>query len=190
MALPIANYLLATMLAWSPAQGHRYALLNKFHSTEAQDNYTTERYKSIVNDLVAVAEDPNEEPLVSGSQERVRSAVLALAIASYESGGYREDVDQPAPTGDYRNSYCLMQVQVRPGEKMKSRQDCFRLGFARVRESQNACKNNPIDDRLAVYASGRCSAGRAFSRLKMKRANDWTNQHPFFSAIEETLADN
>jgi hypothetical protein len=178
------------MLAWSPAKDHRYALLHKFHTAEEQDNYTVDRYKDIINDLVAVAEDPNEEPLVAGSQERVRSGVLALAIASYESGGYREDVDQIAPTGDYRNSYCLMQVQVRPGEKMKSRQDCFRLGFARVRESQSACKSHPIDERLAVYASGRCDAGRANSRLKMKRANDWTNAHPFFSAIEETFADN
>lgn len=178
MHLNIVQYLLAAMISWCPPSVHYYQMPN-YKTDQERYEYTYARYQSIAQDLSDVALDDNERPLFDGDDGRLKTAILVLSIASFESGEFREDVDTITPTGDHGKAYCLMQVQLRDGEVIRDRQECFRIGLSRIRESFKACPSSRLDERLAVYASGHCDVGVANSIRKFKRATSWVKDHPF-----------
>jgi len=61
---------------------------------------------------------------------------------------------------------------------VQDRQKCFRAGLHMARVSFRACSGLPVAERLSVYASGNCTAGRAASALRMNRAIKWVAQAP------------
>jgi hypothetical protein len=172
----LLTYILAAMIAWCPPLNHRYSQSYKM-TAEEKDTHTLQRYHDIASDIAAVTME--EEPLFKGDLGRVKSALITASIASYESGQFREDVDNVKGTGDHGQSHCIMQILMRPGEIMEDRKDCFRLGFYRIRESFRSCPQSRLEDKLAVYASGNCTQGAANSRMKMYRAKHWLDTHPF-----------
>lgn len=182
MTYQIFNYLLAAMIAWCPPANHRYYQRSSL-SVEEKDAHTLQRYTDIASDLSEVVME--EEPLFTGDLGRVKSALLVAAIASFESGQFREDVDNVKGTGDRGESHCLMQVYLLPGETINSRKDCFHLGYDRIRESFRLCRFSRLEDKLSAYASGNCRRGGANSRLKMRRANRWLETHPFIMPESE-----
>ena len=95
------------MTTWAPVGHHRY--------TGASDEQTTARYEEIAREVIAVASDPEEEPLFEGPDGRARTAVFLAYWASQESGEYRADVATGRRRGDHDRSVCLMQVQPRSG---------------------------------------------------------------------------
>lgn len=167
------------------------------------------RYESIARDLLTVVYDPAEAPLFkNGDLTRAKTATVLLAIARYESGGYRRDVDfnlGKEARGDHGRSWCLMQVQLgAPNQEGKSptrivltsdgryewakdktsgfggedlisdRKNCFRAALHMARVSFNACAHMPLEERLSVYASGKCDEnGAKPSRTRMARALKW-----------------
>jgi len=169
------------MIAWTPLAEHRYSLHQA--SDQEKDDYTLSRYQDIATDLVEVLSD--DKPLFEGELGKVQTGLLVLAIASFESGGFREDIDNVKGSGDHGQSHCIMQIMypLRDGEVMNDRQDCFRIGLARIRESMQACRSYRLDERLAVYARGKCDSkwGIANSKMKMKRASYWLTTHPFIN---------
>jgi hypothetical protein len=171
------SYLVAAMMAWCPPSMHRPTQSPRL-TVEEQDAHTLQRYKSIGRDLLEVAMEPETEVMLDGTMGRIKSAVLVLAIASYESKGFREDIDNVRGTGDQGRSHCLMQIMMRPGEVMKDRKDCFRLGFSRIKESFMACPRNREDYKLAVYASGKCHVGLWDSQMKISRFKNWFTNNP------------
>ncbi len=205
----LVGYLTAAMLSWSPWHQHETRL------------ETRARYESIAYDAAAVAIEETRKdapwaelvvsPNVRGAAADVpaaKTALLMLAISSYESGGFRPDVDSIEATGDCHEvvvlpnglrpvgpaiegatkrtvcrSRCLAQIQLRAGESMKDRRDCFRLELARIRESYASCAL-PLIEGLAVYASGRCDRGTKASRRRVARAVEWWTAAPFLAPLD------
>ena len=187
----MVGWLVSAMLSWSP-----------WHAGETRDA-TRQRYEEIAYDAAAVAlEDSSPEPwatmMPGAGPQAGKTALLMLAIASYESGGFRADVDSEVPTGDCRElvsfdgtrvrsgcrSRCLAQIQLRAGENMLTRWDCFRLELARIRESYASC-SLPLVEGLAVYASGRCDRGTAASSRRVARAVEWWSEAPLMAPIPD-----
>jgi hypothetical protein len=187
----LAHYLLAAMVSWAPPEVHAYTGVSKAD--------TLERYEAIANDMAVIASQ--EAPLFAGNSGRAKGALLAMAIASYESGRFRADVDTTIPSGDCqdkrghalhtknceggtRHAVCLAQIWLRHGETLKDRQDCFRLEFDRIRESMHACSRAPADEKLAVYASGNCQDGLSESRTRVRRAMRYWQTHEFLTGFD------
>jgi hypothetical protein len=170
----LTAYLVFPMMVWSPPVNHLYV-------GETND-YVEARYFEIANDLAKVVIE--EEPLDVWNEpkdvRRVHTAVLMLAIASFESGGFRSDVDKGKTKGDRGHSKCLMQIWLRDNEKIDNRKECFRLGLDRIKESMNACKYRPVSERLAVYASGKCDVGVAEGKHRYDRMQSWWNTAPWY----------
>lgn len=183
----LITYLLTAMLAWSPLENHRY-LLTHMASNADRDSYTEARYESIAKDLADVVD--SEPPVFSGATGKAETALVLLSIASYESGDFREDIDTIKGTGDHGKAHCIMQIEypLRAGETLNDRKDCFRIGLSRVRESMKACPKSKVEERLAVYARGKCDDnwGINNSKMKMHRARGWFKSHPFATLVQES----
>jgi len=132
------------------------------------------RYVSIAEDIAAVAW---EAPVFPTDDGVAKTALLMAAIASYESF-YRADVDDFRVKGDHGRSLGLMQVQLRDGESCPDRLSCLRLGRERVRESLEACRSLPFNERLSVYTTGRCISNPS-SRWRVLRAMNFWKKEPF-----------
>jgi hypothetical protein len=178
----LVSYLFAAMMAWAPPADHDYYAAR-------QD--TVERYESIAHDIADVALDPNEPPLFGGPEGRAQTALFVTAIAFYESGGFRRDVDAGVgkrSRGDSGRSWCLMQINLGDGltpqrwsgrDLVQDRQKCIRAGLGRIRESFALCRALPLDDRLSGYTKGRCVADEDLSHRRMRRAMQWWTAHTF-----------
>ncbi len=174
-------YLLAPMLAWAPPSWHAWK--------NETPQYVEARYTEIAQDVAEVVSE--EEPLeVFADEQRgvaqAHTGLLLLAIASYESGGFRSDVDRHEKKGDAGHSVCILQVWLRSGEHVRSRHECIELGLARVRESLAACHSPDPGARLAVYASGKCSTGIAEAKRRWNRQQEWWQKAPWFGLLDNT----
>lgn len=158
--MSLVTFLLAAMVAWRAP-------------TLPERPY----FEEVAHDFAAVALDEEEAPVFDGEHAREKTALLLLSIASYESGGFARDVDLDVRKGDSGRSHCLLQVQLRPGDKLTDRQSCIRLGLARVRESLALCRGVTLQDRLGGYVRGRCIDADPEARLRWNRAHAWWAGH-------------
>jgi hypothetical protein len=172
----LVSYLVAAMLTWVPLHAHA-PLESREHAQE--------RYGSIARDVASVALDNTEAPLFEGADARTETAVLMLAVASYESS-FNQRVDDGTRLGDHGHSFCLMQIRVGRGatregwsgkQLVEDRKMCFRAALHILRASFNACKNLPMADRLSAYASGHCFPSAEVSRSRLYRARTWWESH-------------
>jgi len=166
-------WLVTAMLSWTlPAARH---------------DAERDRYEAIAQDAVAVAFDAGEKPIYPGALGRTKTALMLLAIASYESG-FRADVDDGTVRGDGGRSWCLMQVNLGANrillnddgyafsqdtsgwsgkDLVQDRQRCFRTGLHLMRASHKACGN------LSAYTSGRCRKKEPKAIARAARASAW-----------------
>ncbi|HZU82989.1 MAG TPA: hypothetical protein VE987_08740, partial [Polyangiaceae bacterium] len=160
---------MAAMLAWVPLHAHA-PLESREHAMQ--------RYESIARDAVSVALDENEAPLYDGPDARTETALLMLAVASFESS-FSKRVDDGIRRGDHGHSYCLMQIQVGFGttregwtgrQLIDNRRLCFRAALHILQASFAACRKLPMEDRLSAYASGHCFPDAEVSRSRIERA--------------------
>ncbi|MGH7270855.1 MAG: hypothetical protein ACREJ3_10535 [Polyangiaceae bacterium] len=172
----LVAYLVSAMMGWVPLRMHA--------PLESRDDARA-RYESIAEDAAAIAMDPEEAPLFGGSDGRLRTALLMLSVASYESG-YRKKVDDGRRLGDGGHSFCLMQIRVGRGvtlegwtgwDLIRDRQRCFRAGLRILRTSFGTCRAFPMDDRVSAYVTGHCLEDSAISRSRMYRARAWRESH-------------
>lgn len=76
-------------------------------------------------------------------------------------------------------SYAVDGVSGWGGEDLVAdRHKCFRAGLHAVRGSFDKLASRPLEDRLAVYASGKITAGFVASRRRMERAVSWLAKDP------------
>ena len=88
----------------------------KLYIPEAQETVedATSRYEDIAKDVAYVVWDEDEKPIFHGSRGRERTAMVLLAVATFE-GGFRKDVDfgvGKMSKGDGGKSWCLNQVNL------------------------------------------------------------------------------
>jgi hypothetical protein len=180
----LVAYLLTAMLSWVPPYEHA--------PREAAAD-TRERYASIARDVAEVAMEGDEEPLFGGKNGRIQTAVLMLAIASYESS-FTKSVDEGSGLGDNGHSYCLMQIYVGKGvtaegwtgqDLVQDRKRCFRAGLHMLRRSFGVCHNLQLDDRISAYATGHCLPNMRLSRSRMYRARSYWESHAPPPALPE-----
>lgn len=157
----LAPWLLAAMRAWSPVP----------------DGPEVARYEAFAS---AVATAAIATPLPSTSAED--TAILLLAIASYESGGFRADVMRCAVRGDHGASIGPFQVQRASARVCTDHVYAARVALERVAESWARCGRGE----LAGYTAGRCasSAGRRLSALYVGRARAWARKAPLLAAVD------
>jgi len=179
----LAPYLHAAMLIWSPLAAHDY--------TKVSREETYDRYWSIAYDMETVASDPHEAPLFDGPTGRAQTALLMLAIASYESGGFRADVDrQDAPTGDGGHAWCLAQVHEPYARELTigpaGRVSCFRAELHALRDSWALCPTDGWDPayRLTGYTVGHCEADEPHATHRAERATRWWALAPWLPPID------
>jgi hypothetical protein len=172
----LVAYLVAAMVAWVPLYAHR---------TESADEARA-RYEVIARDAVTIAFDDGEAPLYAGPDGRAKTAVLMLAVASFESS-FRPAVDDGVGRGDGGRSVCLMQIRVGAGTTREGwtgndlvfdRTRCFRAALHILRSSFGTCRAYAEVDRLSAYATGRCLMGTEVSRARVTRARSWWMSHP------------
>lgn len=139
------------------------------------------RYAQVAFDASEVAFDPLEAPLFPGTQGRIKTTALMLAVAGME-GAYKDTA-----VGDRAQSVCMMQIHL-PGdsrvrltddggfayggigsvgkrELSADRKLCLRVGLHILRHSMRVCGGN-----LSAYTSGRCRKGEPKSEARMTRA--------------------
>ena len=124
----LVSYLVAAMLAWVPPHAHA--------PVESRD-HVLERYESIARDVLSVALDENEAPVFDGPDSRAETALLMLAVASYESS-FSKRVDEGVRRGDNGHSYCLMQIHVGQGATREGWRARQLIGTASVLPSGSA----------------------------------------------------
>ena len=84
MLKALTTYLFTAMMAWMPVRNQA--------ARELEDDAVA-RYESIAADIAAVALDPSEPALWDGDDGRVKTALVVLSVAFWESG-FRVDVDR------------------------------------------------------------------------------------------------
>jgi len=102
------------------------------------------------------------EPLFAGDRGRERTAALLVSL------GWFESTFDPHALGDHGRAHGLFQVHGH-GE-LADPDEAVGLALELVRTSMRACRNRPLEERLAWYAGGGydCSAPSA-DALKKSR---------------------
>lgn len=170
---PLATYLVAAMLSWSPVTNHPEGA----PVTEA-------RYDRIAADVAALVSQPDVEPLFAGPDGRARTAVLLVSIGSFESGGFAQAVQTCARLGDGGRARGIWQLHgmAAPASTACSTpyaQAAAALEWARLSVVRCSRTGQEPATWLAAYASGSCSRGWLASRNRWGRAAAWMAKHPF-----------
>jgi len=175
----LAPYIFAMMQVWAPFHIHDHTGVPRFA--------TMARYWGIASDLETVVFDPEEAPLFDDpAVGRAETAVLILAIASYESGGFRADVDrEDKPTGDGGHAWCLGQLHDQYASGLTDRVSCFRGMLHALRDSWSMCHSDDGDVvyRTTGYTVGHCEANEPGAELRVKRARDWWSLAPWLPPV-------
>lgn len=105
----VIAWLIALMISVAPPG-------RKLYIPEAQETVedAMSRYEDIAKDAAYVVWDPQEKPIFSGSRGRERTAMVLLAVITFESA-FRKDVDfgvGKMSKGDGGKSWCLNQVNL------------------------------------------------------------------------------
>lgn len=168
-------YVLAFMIAKYPVENHRFLGVT--------DEHTMARYEAIAADIADVALDLDEPPIFrsqtiteKGARDldgRVKTALLTASVARFESGGYREDVDNLTKLGDNGHAICLLQLHLWEGEVVTDRPSCLRAGLRHFRESYKRCHS------LSGYTVGHCVDDEPEAKRRTDMAVSWLKQHPF-----------
>jgi hypothetical protein len=167
--MDLMNYILTAMVSWVPVADHGYY--------EKQEE-TMVRYTDIATTIVDVAMDPENEPLFSGEDGRVKTALLMASVASSE-GFFRKDVDTCKIGGDNGRAWGLWQTHAPKKKVCADRKVAATVALEMMKQSFTACKSLPLVDRMSVYTDGQCRTNWKRSRFKMDRAMKWFATHEY-----------
>jgi len=180
--------LLIAWLVWamnSMAPAHRtHVVPEAVESFEQADT----RYTEIASAVVDVAFDETEAPLFIGANARSRMAMFLINKFYFESGfrrdvQYGDGRARYAESGlnDHGRSWCLGQLNLGKRavlidgkwsedskattaegwtgrELLDDINKCVRASLHAMRSSFGMCRGLPLDQRLAVYAAGKCDS--------------------------------
>lgn len=164
---PLASYLDAAMTAWVPPAAQ----------PEGEDAAKA-RYAAIAQDVAAVVSDPDEPPLFEGDNDRHRTALLLLSIASYESSFFaRVDEGRCLPREcDAGHAFGLFQVQPARGIALDG--DGWRYD-SRGFHGRDMVRDRRIAIRVALHLARGPHDPRWTGGDRTARADTWAAAHPF-----------
>ena len=170
----LVAWVLSLMVAASPPRRWSEAPLwfEGYVNTEA-------RYQEIAESIVTAAERA-PETIMSGSRPRTRDMALMTAAAFLESG-FRPDVSDGTLRGKAGECTVFQLMPNRAGDCdhwLGDRLAAARSAHDRMLRSRRACikpgaSAKDLDGLLAVYASGRCTAGLEESKARVRMAARW-----------------
>lgn len=194
MLKALSTYLLSAMLSWMPTKNHHFR-----EPAEAAQA----RYEAIATDVATVALDQAEPPIFKGPDGRVRTALVLLSVAFWESA-FRVDVDNGSckpPECDQGHAFSVWQLHPEDGfifdgdvfTFARNRSAAWRAehaaeifdGPALVRDRKLAARialhmirySVRNTGSLAIYTGERGNGPK--SRQRMSHAMDWLRGHPF-----------
>ncbi len=168
----LATYLMTAMISWSPLSNHAY------HEAKS---ITEARYAQIASEVADASFE--EEPLFAGPDGRAKTAEYMLSIASYESGGFREDVQFCTLAGDGNKAFGLFQSHGNKDAICYSLRAAYHVALEQARESLRACRALPLYEQLSGYTAGDCVHGRHASKIRSGRAFRYWAEHPFVATL-------
>lgn len=148
------------------------------------------RYGAIAHALAAVALDPDEAPLFTGDDGRLKTATLMLAMSRFEST-WRRDVDLgigPRARGGGGKYWCLMQIGVPRGKTpegwtgrdlVESRDRCFRRALHILQRGKRVCRKHGGTSFVNHYASGYCDRAKRPVKKRVDLMKQWLRDNPF-----------
>lgn len=151
--MTLASFILAFILWMDPLMNH----------INDEDPFTrVERLKEISSDIASVCSDPNQKPIFSGPNARLKTCLLIASVARSESG-FKYSIDSGKETGDGGRSICIMQVQHGknellhpPIDRLKDRKVCIAAGLNVLRTSK--CNDGTdLTQMLRAYVNGSCN---------------------------------
>jgi len=155
VAHDLAVYLFSAMNTFTPMKDHNYY--------EPQ-SVTQARYEQFAEDVASVSLDPRIKPLFSGDEGRIKTALLLVVMASFESS-YRNDVMSCKKVGDRGVSFGPWQSQRSPDTVCQGNIQAAWVAIEMIHESFQVCHGTDISYRLAEYTDGNAwDTPRAFKR--------------------------
>jgi hypothetical protein len=171
---PLATYIFSAMISWIPISEHTF-------TGESVEDITS-RYEMIAETVEKAALDPNREPLITGEDGRIKTALLLASIASFESQ-FGRDVVTCHRIGDNGVAYGPWQTHLY--NRAKAMEACtdlnvmVSLAYDMIKRSFDHCQRVELLDKLTIYTSGgRCIHERGqSSRYRIGRALWYYNHH-------------
>ncbi len=151
----LAIYLLGAMNTFYPQSNHTW--MEKPIVTET-------RYEQFAEDIAKVVLDPRVKPLFSGEDGPIKTALLLVVLARYESS-YRNDVMTCTKLGDKGVSFGPFQSQRFPDTVCQGNFQAAWVAIEMIHESFQVCHGTAMSYRLAEYTDGNAwDTPRAYKR--------------------------
>ena len=180
----LSAWLLSIMLTAAPPGKARYPKEARETAEEGRARYT-----AIAKAIAEVSLDEAETPLFSGTDGRLRTATIMLAV-SYHESHWRRHVDLgigPTSRGGGGRYHCMMQIAVKDktpegwtaDDLVKSRHKCFRRGLHILQLGRRHCAaDHGPRSFLNLYASGRCDGGKKAVAKRWVTFDRWLAKNP------------
>ena len=151
----LAAYLLTAANAIYPQSNHSYM---------EPKAITQARYEQFAKDIAQVVLDPQVKPIFAGEDGRVKTGLLLVVLARYESS-FRNDVMTCTKLGDNGRAFGTYQSHRSPDTVCQGNIQAAWIAIEMIRESFQVCHNFPMSYRLAEYTDGNnLNTSRAFKR--------------------------
>lgn len=149
----LAHLILSTLVTLIPVEEHAH--LEKRSVTET-------RYTDIAQDINFVLTQASGDSVLDSKEFE---ALLLSSIISFESRAAAR-VDSCKIGGP---SWTIFQIAGNKKKICKDRKEAARVALAKVRQSFRACRKLPFEDRLSLYATGKCQRSW-YSRSRVETA--------------------
>lgn len=140
----LAIYLLGAAKAFYPVSNHNYHEMSSI--TEA-------RYERFSEDIAELVLDPSTEPLFAGVDGRVKTGLLLVSLASFESR-FIGDVMSCKKLGDNGLAAGPFQSHQNKTKVCSSYKGAALVAISMVRNSFHVCHNLTLDKQLSAYTDG------------------------------------
>ena len=170
----LAIYLLSAMNTFYPQSNHAFM---------EKPKVTQERYEEFAKDIAKVVLDPRVKPLFAGEDGPIKTGLLLIAIARYESS-FRNDVMTCTKLGDKGWSFGPFQAQGYAETVCQGNFQAAWVAIEMIHESFKICHNLPMNYHLAEYTDGNnWDSPRAFKRSsdRMDTAIHYFTSHKVIS---------
>lgn len=165
--LPLKVLIFAAMLNMNPLYKHSFE----------DPIVRSERYNSIASDIAYIAMDQKEEPLFTGPDGRIKTAIFLASVANNESD-FSQAIDSGKKFGDHGWSACIFQIGVHQKEPnnysrkylLSDRKNCIRAGLHMIRLHRCA---GWIGSMMRSYVSGSCKKRKIPEHERMISYSSW-----------------
>ncbi len=168
----LGSYLLAAMMTWVPIKNHIYE----------KPEETLERYEKIAETVSEAVSSTNTSSIFSGEDSKIKTALLMLSLASFESH-YHRSIYECKKGSPKKVSWGIFQVSGPKLEICANKEVGAKIALGIIDSSFKKCKVLDISDRMSYYTDGSCHRNWARSKVRVNRALNYYRSHPYFTEL-------